>query len=204
MSLIGRGHSAVVHRRRTRTLAAALASLAPERGSLLDIGAGDGLLASALAEARPALEVRGVDVLVRSSTHIPVEPFDGHVLPYADRSFDASMLVDVLHHCDDPIEVLAEAVRVARSTILVKDHLSDARFAVARLRLMDAVGNRRHGVALPGNYRPSAWWTDAFQRLGVAPTVWQTRLHLYVPGADWIFGGSLHFLARLERIDAAR
>ena len=48
---------------------------------------------------------------------LPIEILDGtaEALPYADRSFDATLLCAVLHHVDDPGALLAEAMRVARS-----------------------------------------------------------------------------------------
>jgi ubiquinone/menaquinone biosynthesis C-methylase UbiE len=200
VSVIGRGHSRVVHPRRNRVLTSTLRPLLPDSGTVLDIGCGDGLLAASLGAACPRLEVSGIDVLVRDSTHIPVAAFDGRVVPFADQTFDATMLVDVLHHSDDPAGLLAEAVRVSKSSVLIKDHLTDAVLAIPRLRLMDRVGNRRHGVDLPGNYQSSDWWLHTFEQLGVERAVWDTKLHLYPAAVDWLFGGSLHFVARLERV----
>ena len=45
------------------------------------------------------------------------------------------MFTDVLHHTSEPKVLLREAMRVARETILVKDHTCDGLFAGATLRL---------------------------------------------------------------------
>jgi SAM-dependent methyltransferase len=144
------------------------------------------------------LQVRGVDVLVRRQTQIPVEAFDGRRLPYADSTFDAALIVDVLHHTDDPAELLREAARVA-PVVVVKDHLADPILAVSRLRFMDWVGNARHGVRLPYNYWTRARWDEAFRVLGLSVETWRSPLGLYPWPASWIFDRGLHFAARLSR-----
>ena len=76
---------------------------------MLDLGCGDGQIAAGVQALRPELTLRGADVLVRPKTRIEVDLFDGATLPYSDRSFDAVMIVDVLHHTDDPARILREA-----------------------------------------------------------------------------------------------
>jgi ubiquinone/menaquinone biosynthesis C-methylase UbiE len=198
VSVTGALHGGVVFPRRVRVLSEHLAELLPDSGRVIDIGCGDGELARRVAQARPGLRLQGVDVLVREDVKIPVERFDGRVLPHADNDFDAAMLVDVLHHTDDPEALLAEAARVAR-IVVVKDHLADAPLARARLRLMDFVGNARHGVRLPYNYWSRSRWEEAFGHLGLRVEQWRGSLGLYPPPASWIFDASLHFVARLSR-----
>ncbi|HUE61256.1 MAG TPA: class I SAM-dependent methyltransferase [Acidimicrobiales bacterium] len=199
VNIIGRAHGRLVHQRRVRVLASRLARLLPNEGTVLDIGCGDGLLDKMLMESHPNLEVHGIDIAARPEAHIPVELFDGGVIPYQERSFDVTLLVDVVHHTDHQDALLAEAARVGRSAVIVKDHLSDAWLATARLRLMDQIGNRAHGVFIPYNYWSSDQWFDAFTRLSLEPSVWETELHLYPHPIDWMFGRSLHFITRLER-----
>jgi SAM-dependent methyltransferase len=130
--------------------------------------------------------------------------FDGHTLPCADASVDVVVLVDVLHHCDDPLAMLAEARRAAALAIVIKDHLSDAVLATTTLRFMDRVGNRRHGVPLPYNYWRKSQWHDAFEKLHLHVDEWRDRLRLYPWPASLCFDRSLHFMARLHlrRMDA--
>ena len=137
-------------------------------------------------------------MLARPKTHVPVDVFDGKTLPYADRSFDAVLIVDVLHHTEDPAALLQEARRVCRGVVILKDHLADPWLAVARLRLMDVVGNARHGVALTYNYWKRAQWQAAFRDVGLAEGAWEEKLGLYPMAAAWLFEDGLHFLARLR------
>jgi SAM-dependent methyltransferase len=199
MSLIAKAHGALVFDRRVRVLAGHLAPLLPQSASVLDVGCGDGSIARAILEQRGDLALSGVDVLVRPKTHTPVEPYDGKRLPRPDASIDAVMFVDVLHHTDDPAILLAEARRVARRCIVIKDHLRDGILAGPTLRLMDWVGNAPHGVALPYNYWPESRWRATLAALGLTATSWHTRLGLYPFPAGLAFDRGLHFVARLER-----
>ena len=44
------------------------------------------------------------------------------------------MCVDVLHHTDDPMILMREAMRVTRQAILIKHHTLDGLFAGPTLR----------------------------------------------------------------------
>lgn len=197
MNLLERIHARHVLGRRAQVLSRQVAELLPRGARLLDVGCGDGLIAALVGRARPDVHVAGVDVLVRGQTWIDVQAFDGHRLPFADRSFDAVMFVDVLHHTQDPMELLAEAVRVARDVVVLKDHLCDGWGATPTLRLMDRVGNCRYDVSLPYNYWPRRRWQEAFATLGAEVEHWSQRLQLYPWPASLVFDRSLHFLARL-------
>ncbi|HSI32306.1 MAG: class I SAM-dependent methyltransferase [Phycisphaerae bacterium] len=197
MGLIDKVHGGVVHTRRVRVLADRIAPLFPQNARVLDIGCGDGLLAKLLMERRPDVTIEGVDVLVREGTHIPVRPFDGKTIDAPDKSFDATLFVDVLHHTDDAGVLVAEAKRLSRNCVVIKDHTRNGLLAGPTLRFMDRVGNARYGVALPYNYLSKAEWDALFARQGLKVEHWEKRLGLYPWPASWVFGRGLHFVARL-------
>lgn len=199
MRWMDRLHNALVVERRARVLSAHIAPLIPEHAWLLDVGAGDARIASRLLQLRPDIQMTCVDVLVRPVTALPVLPYDGTRLPFRDFAFDCALLVDVVHHAEEPRALLKEAKRVASRCILLKDHLLQGLLARQTLRLMDEVGNVRHGVALRYNYWTPAEWRAALAALGLTATCWRIRLGIYPWPADLVFGRSLHFVARLER-----
>jgi ubiquinone/menaquinone biosynthesis C-methylase UbiE len=197
MSLIDRLHSHLVHSRRVRVLSDHFAELISQNSLVLDVGCGDGLVAHWIRQKRPDITLQGIDILVREETSIPVEAFNGQEIPYDDKSFDAVMFVDVLHHTTDPMILLREAARIARKAVLIKDHTRNGFFAGPTLRLMDWIGNARHDVALPYNYWTHEQWFEALATLNVTIDVWKGALRLYPPPANWLFERGLHFIARL-------
>lgn len=168
----------------------------PSGASVLDVGSGDGLLASLVKAQRPDLAWSAVDTLERPRTHIPVEIFDGKRLPRADKQVDVVLLIDVLHHVEDPIAMLHEAVRVARSEVVIKDHLRQGLAADPVLRFMDFAGNWSWGVHLPYRYWNAEQWRSAREQLRLHAKEERVELGLYPWWADWVFGRSLHFITR--------
>jgi SAM-dependent methyltransferase len=197
-------HDNYVAGRRVQVLCSRLAELLPKNSRVLDVGCGDGLLARLLMQIRPDLSFQGIDILIRPGTKIPVEAFDGLNLPNVDDSFDAVMLIDVLHHAENPLGLLKEVIRVSRNLVLIKDHTLKGFLAGPTLRFMDRVGNLRHGVPLRYDYWPRERWDQAFASLGAQLTAWNQHLGLYPWPASWVFERSLHFLARLEVGSPAR
>jgi ubiquinone/menaquinone biosynthesis C-methylase UbiE len=185
------------YNRRIWILSRAMAQAIPGRGTVLDVGCGDGLLATALTRIRPDLKIEGVDVVPRLKSMMPVALYDGTTLPFADKSFDYVTIVDVLHHTTDPTIVLAEASRVARLGVVVKDHLREGWLAQATLAFMDWFGNFGDGVPMPYNFLSRSEWQGAFfkARLQAMQTV--EKLDIYLPPARWLFDRNLHFVSFL-------
>jgi SAM-dependent methyltransferase len=190
-------HGAAVFSRRVRVLSRRLSPLLPA-GRVADVGCGSGSVAAAIAARRPDLVPDGYDVLVRPGTAIPVTAFDGERLPLAADARDAALLVDVLHHARDAAALLAECARVA-PVVVVKDHLMRGRRDERILAFMDWVGNRPHGVVLPYRYFTEESWRRALAAAGLKETLREEVPGLYPWPFSLVFGGHLHFVARLER-----
>lgn len=197
--LVGKFHDKVVVHRRIRVLAERLGALIAPGSRLLDIGCGDGKLAALLRDAVPGLKVEGVEVHPRNGCAIPCRYFDGSHLPFPDRCFDCCLLVDVIHHMKDPLPLLRDACRVSRQFLAVKDHLAENALDHWTLRLMDWVGNRPHGVALPYAYLSAAQWQELYQQLGLNVERTALDLPLYPAGFSMIFGRNLHFISLLRK-----
>jgi SAM-dependent methyltransferase len=194
---LGQLHEKVVFNRRVSVLGEALGALVEPGNDILDVGAGDGQIAKLVASQAPGTSVRGIDIMTRPTSHIPVDVFDGVTIPHPDNSFDVVSFVDVLHHTDDPRILLKEAARVARKAVILKDHFSQNGFDHLTLRFMDWVGNAPHGVVLPYNYGSRAEWEAWYAEAGLQIESLSTDIPLYPGPFSLLFGRGLHFVARL-------
>jgi len=197
VTIAERLHASYGFDRRVRVLSQQLSDLFPEEATVLDVGCGDGTLDTLLTTLRPDLTIEGIDVLVRPETKIPVREFDGRTIPYPDDAFDCVLFVDVLHHSDDATRLLREARRVARESVVIKDHRRNGLFARRTLRFMDDVGNRRFGVDLPYHYMSQEEWDATFAEVGLTVREWKQDLGIYPWPTSLLFGRGLHYVARL-------
>lgn len=192
-------HGKLVFGRRVQVLADILSQLIPAGATVLDVGCGDGRIACEIMHRQPAVTITGIDVLLRPTCHIPVQQFDGTTIPFHDATFDLVMFVDVLHHTTDPLQLVTEAARVARSQLVIKDHLQQGFMAEATLRFMDWVGNFTKGVVLPYNYLAPAEWERIYRQADLTPAQMIQQLGLYPWPFNLLFGRSLHFVSLLEK-----
>lgn len=189
-------HKNFVYDRRMKLLSDYFAGSLNTGCFVLDIGCGDGKIDHLIMQKIDA-HIEGLDVLVRDETYIPVSQFDGKQIPFDDNSFDTIIVIDVLHHTDDPKQLLREMKRVAKKNILIKDHILGGFMSKSTLKLMDYVGNSHYGVRLPYNYLTKTEWTNIFEELDLKIHKWKDKLHLYPMPWSLIFDRKLHFIANL-------
>ena len=161
-------------RSRMRYLPLRLTPHLADVGTVLDCGSGNGEIAQRLMALVPKLSLVGVDVHRQPDARIPVRCFDGRRLPYPDKSFDAVTMIDVLHHSDDPGELLREALRVSRRKVIIKDHYWITSWDRMLLTVSDYLGNRAYGIALPYNFLRLEEWSVLFHDAEAQPTSMET------------------------------
>lgn len=90
--------------------------------SIIDLGCGDGFYSirwwdqgkpKALVGIDPAAQAIAVANTNKQTRPITFETGDAHHLKYADDSFDVALIQSILHHDDDPRDIIREAFRVA-------------------------------------------------------------------------------------------
>ena len=97
--------------------------------SLLDVGAGVGTDLLAMKLSKPELRIVGCEPVaeMRAVGHsrglAGDELVDGNImkLDFPDKSFDCVCEFAVLHHVKDPINAVAEMLRVARKAVFISD-----------------------------------------------------------------------------------
>lgn len=91
-------------------------------GDVLDVGCGDGAVASVMASYCRTLTcidtderaVQAAGERLASHAHASVQTADVHALPFADQSFDDVLLFHTLTYAKHPARALAECARVLR------------------------------------------------------------------------------------------
>ena len=132
----------------------------------LDFGSGDGWFASRFQEEGIVRDVVPLDVLRRSAVVREPVLYDGHRIPFPDRSFDLVYAVDALHHCPDPIAAIGEIARCSKRFVMIKDHTYRSGLGWWVLSGLDELGNRRFGVPSPHRYQRGWSWLDHLEKLG--------------------------------------
>jgi ubiquinone/menaquinone biosynthesis C-methylase UbiE len=108
-----------------------IVGLAEMRGrSLLDLGCGDGYFTRLYYDReRPASVVVAIDPAAnaiaaanakRGDREIEFRVGNGHSVPYDDKSFDIVLVQAVLHHDDDPSDIVREACRLGREIVVLE------------------------------------------------------------------------------------
>jgi ubiquinone/menaquinone biosynthesis C-methylase UbiE len=85
--------------------------------TVLDIGAGDGLITFLLGAKGIDNEQSGVDIA--RSKGIDVILGDAYKIPFKDEEFEAVTMIDVLEHMEDPVMALQEAKRVCQKMLYI-------------------------------------------------------------------------------------
>ena len=132
---------------------------------VLDVGGGTGVIAQAVKELFPVMEVTSIDVVDRflPTLDISTATYDGVTLPFPDGSFDCVVLANVIHHI--PLSaraaLLRECARVAGAGHLyIKDHEAIGGLDRLRLTILDALGNTPFGGMVKASYPTQAQWDE--------------------------------------------
>lgn len=163
--------------------------------NILDLGCGDGRVGYFISKQRK--NVKLADVIDYNETPLTLDLYDGKILPYADNEIDTTLVLMVLHHCDEPITVLKEAMRVTgkRLVIIESVFLNEEQ---RRLNIfIDWFYNRvfHSKVNVPFHFDTPSNWERLFRNHGLEIKE-STDLGIdlpIVPEQHWLFVLEKHF-----------
>jgi ubiquinone/menaquinone biosynthesis C-methylase UbiE len=161
---------------------------------VLDIGCGFGHLGRALMDASSDhLQVEGLESVKRGGELIPVTAYSGARMPFADKTFDAVILADVLHHDQDQEKLLREAVRVSRGLVIIKDHVRGGLMAQQRISLLDWAANAGYNVPCLYKYHNLQEWRKLVGKFSSRVVEERTSVDVYPPVFNQLLGKGLHY-----------
>jgi ubiquinone/menaquinone biosynthesis C-methylase UbiE len=154
----------------------------PAAQTLLEPGCGTGHFARWFQEQ--GLRVVGIDLSLPMLTEandlngLPTIYADAHLLPFADDAFDLVALITTLEFVSDPVQVVREALRIARQGLLLGVLNRHSLLAWQRKREQDPIWQ-------PAQFFTPSELMELIYR--IAPeterVVWQTTLWPLWPGA---------------------
>lgn len=158
-------------RYRAHRIARSLAEFILPGQSVLDCGGGSMLVAKEL-ESLAKVRVFGTDVIPLGQSHPRFCLCMGDRLAFRSGSFDSVCLISVLHHTKNPVEVVDEALRVARSRVIIHEDVFKNEFELSLLKHFDKASNDFISTEMshPGNFKSEAEWRSIFTGLGVTLT----------------------------------
>lgn len=134
------------------------------KGKTIDIGSGNGMVAFYLKNKGhniTALDVGNLSIHPEIKTIV----YDGNKMPFKDKEFDTGLILTVLHHTDDPVEVLKEAKRVCKRLIIIED-IYNNKIQQYMTYGMDTLVNLGHSNMTYQNKNDQEW-KKTFNQLGL-------------------------------------
>lgn len=132
---------------------------------VLDLGCGNGIVSSALKEYY-LIDILGCDLKNYLTEDIPfLQIKSGEHLPFANKSFDAILLNDVLHHLpyQKQQSIIRESLRVAKKVLIFE---AEPTFLA---KITDIILNKFHydSLSTPLSFRSKRDWELLFKNLSI-------------------------------------
>jgi SAM-dependent methyltransferase len=192
-----------IYERRITVLSQIITNYLHEDDKVLDIGSGSGALAHQISQFASEQGIKhsieGLEKFARGNEKIKTTAFDGYNMPYEDNYFDITILADVVHHEEDYMRLLQEAVRVTKRYLIIKDHKAVGILGHQRICLMDWAANNPYGVKCLYRYFSSAEWHSIYTKLGLTIVDELNSMRLYQQPFNLIFGNQLQYFSVLEK-----
>jgi ubiquinone/menaquinone biosynthesis C-methylase UbiE len=134
--------------------------------NILDIGSGDCIVAEQI-QKDIGINITCIDRIDYNKTNLPLLVCQSENLPYEDESFDAVMLIFVLHHSKDFRIPLEEAIRVCKNRLIIIEDIYSNILERWFICLIDMLWNFRNSVAIPFNFLKNDEWTQVFPQLNL-------------------------------------
>jgi SAM-dependent methyltransferase len=169
---------------------------------VLDVGCGFGHLGRALMEAASgSIKVEGAESVPRGGEFIRVTASPGTSLPWPEKTFDAVIVADVLHHDHDQLRLLTECARVSKRLVIIKDHLRNSLLAQERISLLDWAANAGYNVPCLYKYNNLQEWRAMVGKVSSGVVEEKTSLDIYPPVFNQLLGKGLHYFVVFQRAE---
>lgn len=141
-----------------------------DKSRILDLGCGDGKVGYIL-HLEKGCDVELMDTGNYNKTPLPLEIYNGMAVPRPDNSFYHVLLITELHHSDNPVSLMNEALRVAEESVIVIESVYSRKIPLHREvnAVIDWFSSRVLNdpeVNVPFNFLTAEAWVALFEKLG--------------------------------------
>lgn len=156
--------------------------------SIIDVGCGDGYYTIRIWDKAKPRQLTGVDAAEaaieiarqqKEQRPIQFETGDAHKIPFPDNHFDVALVQSILHHDDNPADIIREAFRLAPVVLLHEPNGNNF-----GLKIIEKVSryHRLHGEKSYSSRQIARWLREAGGQIQ-----WQ-RFAGFVPmfSPDWL------------------
>lgn len=159
----------------------------PNARTLLDLGAAEGYVGEMLGQGL-GVAVTLADVVALNRTPLPFVLLDEDKLPFADGTFDVTVLAYVLHHARNAEFLMTEARRVTQGRVLVLESVVRSAWDLRVFEVLDRAANRLRSAGAMDEYlhpRSVEEWISVFATQNTLTRVeafgrWPHRQALFV------------------------
>lgn len=132
--------------------------------AILDVGSGDCRVCEILKEK--GYNVAPLDVKNLSCCD-KVKPalYDGKKMPFKGNTFNVALILTVLHHTPNPVEIIKEAKRVSKRVIIIEDIYRN-KIHKYLTNFLDSLYNLQF-IGHPHSNKTDKEWQSLFERLGL-------------------------------------
>jgi SAM-dependent methyltransferase len=205
MTIYRNFHTAYIASRRARIIKDAFLDILPQHEiheNWLDIGSREGKITQAIHESAKGkiARVQTLDVYGVPNPIFKPIIYDGWTIPFSDCSFDLVSFIDTLHHVKDVAHLLAEAKRITKKYIVIKDHKYLTAWQLKLLKIQDWFGNVNTGCPLTYNFLRYNEWQSIFASLKLRAVRSEESIDFKYPFPfNTLYPNCLHFICLLEK-----
>lgn len=153
-------------------------------GKSLNVGSGFGYFSENAQQEGHEMTSLEVSIPFDAVNKTETVIYDGKTFPFADKSFDTSLAMYVLHHAPRPIEVLNEMKRVSAKRIILVDELYKNFFGKLNLVRVDFLMNSQAG--LKSDIHWGSYFAEKTFKQKVEDGEWEISHYEATPMRGWV------------------
>ena len=133
---------------------------------ILDLGAANSCLGQLLEKNYNCHAISLEVTQYQTQNRLPLVIFNGRDIPFKDNSFDIVLILFVLHHAEEPAQVLKEAKRICRRSVIVFEDYIESWHDLLHFRIFHDLLEWYTALAAPQHELNMEQWSQLAKETG--------------------------------------